>query len=568
MAGSLENGALAFLTFGALLTFIILFWNHTSNKGERPNQTDTIQRFLIIGVGVVALVALFAPFSLTLIATLVYFAVPVPLAVGHYLGFKKVPVQSLPSTLDKIQGQDKGKFKEAADRVLAVHPELAGQLLLDSKDYQRPIRSSPFSPPDYTQIDALIKKYGEPFEWLKKVDSIPEIRMPDDVRFEHTWILGPQGSGKTQLMQLLILRDIDRPCSIVVLDSQGDLVKNVATLEAIQDRVILIEPGEVGLNPFDMKGEKGLELLTYVFSMLSEMSPMQYTLYYHCIMLLQNVPNATLMDFMHLLRKDGYDRYKQYVSTLDEPARIFFEDEFKDPEFKKRKAELGWRLKLLLQNAAFRRMFCSPTTIDLFELLNQEKIIIIDTNKELLGSDRSALLGRFFIALILQVSQRRAGIERSKRTPTFVYVDEAWEYLSDDKVAEILDQARKMRVGMILANQRTAQIKNPNMLDALMTTSIKLVHTDNTRDTHMLAPAMKCKPEEIANLGKQDFAMFIRGVTPKMDWNFVPFLEMELEKHVPIEEVRTKMKRYAPTAILPIPDDGGEFDPSASSDKL
>ncbi len=95
--------------------------------------------------------------------------------------------------------------------------------------------------------------------------------------------------------------------------------------------------------------------------------------------------------------------------------------------------------------------------LDLFEALNAGKIILVNTAKDLLKDDGSALFGRFFIAMLSQAALERSTIPEWKRTPTFVYVDEAQEYF-DDKIETILSQARKYRVGITLAHQTLDQL--------------------------------------------------------------------------------------------------------------
>jgi len=380
---------------------------------------------------------------------------------------------------------------------------------------------------------------------------IPSFAVPEQTRFEHTWILGPQGSGKTQLMQYLISKDIEDKCSILVIDSQGDLIKNLSTLATIQDRLLLIEPGAVALNPFDLKGEQALDLLTYVFGALgegAEMTPKQSALYRYSIRLLQEIPKATPTTFIEILQPEGVTQYREYINRLSEPAQLFFKNQFDDPkQFGQTKQEVAWRLMLLLENPTFEKMFCAPTTkLNLFDELNSNKVILVDTNKQLLGAERSALFGRFFIALLLLAAEQRATQDRKDRKPTFVYIDEAQEYLSDSKVTQILDQARKMKIGMTLANQRSQQIGNPNTLDALLTTSIKYVHTDNDRDTHLLDRVMKTTPDFLANLKPQVFAAFVRGSTPTALSVKVPFLVVENMEHVDIGPLRQRMKAYSP----------------------
>jgi hypothetical protein len=87
--------------------------------------------------------------------------------------------------------------------------------------------------------------------------------MPFSARFEHTHIVAGSGHGKTQLLQQMILKDLNKLAegqgSVVVIDSQGDLLRNIVTLS---ERLVLIDPTDIdhppALNLFDF----GLERLT------------------------------------------------------------------------------------------------------------------------------------------------------------------------------------------------------------------------------------------------------------------------------------------------------------------
>src|SRR5690606_8352098 len=112
------------------------------------------------------------------------------------------------------------------------------------------------------------------------------------------------------------------------------------------------------------------------------------------------------------------------------------------PSFAATKKQILRRLWGVLSTPAFERMFAQKENkLDLFEAMNEGKIILVSTAKDLLKQDGSALLGRFFIAMIAQAALERSVLSPEKRTPTFVYVDEAQEYF-DDTVETILSQAR------------------------------------------------------------------------------------------------------------------------------
>jgi hypothetical protein len=414
--------------------------------------------------------------------------------------------------------------------------------------------------------------------------------IPDELRFEHTYVLAPPGTGKTQLIQHLFLQDLEHvkrdEASILVMDSQSDLINQIRSLkvfapdEPLHDKLIIIEPDvdfPLALNIFDMgRGydkthsakdaerltNNALDLLTYVFSSLlgdgGSMTAKQTTLYRYVVRLLIQIPNATINTFAEILQ-DGVGQYDQYVCQLDPPAQNFFHNQFNERDFNQTKQALAWRLSLLLESTVFSRIFSSTESkLDLFAELNSSKVILINTDRDFLGDTRTGVFGRFFIALLLAASQARAALPRANRLPVYCYIDEAHDYISSDpKITVILDQARKMKVAMLLAHQRTSQIDSPNVLDALLTTSIKFAHTDNDKDARLLARAMNTTHDFIKTQSARHFAVHARKHTSQAVSLAIPFLVMEkMDKMTPEkqEAVRDVMRLKYATHYAPQPD--------------
>ena len=116
---------------------------------------------------------------------------------------------------------------------------------------------------------ALVESYldGTPFTGFFR-SALP-FRLPLRARFEHTHIVGGTGHGKTQLLQLMIHRDllkaVEGKGSVVVIDSQGDLIRTISHLalfdpeahQSLADKLVLIDPNDVAyppaLNLFDLE---------------------------------------------------------------------------------------------------------------------------------------------------------------------------------------------------------------------------------------------------------------------------------------------------------------------------
>jgi hypothetical protein len=133
--------------------------------------------------------------------------------------------------------------------------------------------------------------------------------------------------------------------------------------------------------------------------------------------------------------------------------------------------------------------------------MNSGSIILINAAKEHLKQERCAILGRFFIALVCQAAQERAALSVGQRKPTFVYIDEAHDYFVD-RMRELLNQARKYKVGLILAHQNLDQFDQKLRATVMSSTSIKLVGGLSDKDANVFAREMRCQPEFLHGMRK------------------------------------------------------------------
>ena len=414
---------------------------------------------------------------------------------------------------------------------------------------------------------------GTPFEHL--FDTRIPFRIPDDVRFEHHWIVAGSGHGKTQTLQYLIAQDLEkvarREASIVVIDSQGDLIRTVSRLKFFADHpdtLCLIDPTDIeyplALNLFDVGMERinryspldrerlingVLELYDFVLGSLlsAELTQKQAVIFRYITRLMLHIPNANIQTLRELMEPQGYEKYKPHIDKLQGTARAFFETEFNSREFSDTKRQVVRRLWGILENPTFERMFSHPKNkLDLFSEMNAGKVILINTAKELLKQNGTELFGRFFIAVIAQAAQERATI--AKRMPTFVYIDECQDYL-DNNVSLILEQARKFNVGMILAHQYIGQLPPKLHESFAANTSIKFAGGVSDKDARAFANMLRTTPEFIEEQPKGHFAAFVRNMTPHAVSLRVPFGRLEaMERLSPPEweALRGQMRsRYA-----------------------
>jgi len=390
-------------------------------------------------------------------------------------------------------------------------------------------------------VDAYFK--GTPLHALFST-KVPFV-IPFPARFEHTHIVGGTGHGKTQLIQFLIHHDLLRARedgrSMVVLDSQGDLIRAVTHLDmfSYEDmalRFVFVDPNDVEhpvcLNMFDFSRDRlsgyapvdrekilnaTVELYEYFFGALlgAELTQRQGLIFRYLARLLIEIPDATIHTLRELM--ENGEKFRPYMERLSGTARSFFATQFFDPKFRETKKQILTRLWGVMSNASLERMFShKENRIDLFDLLNQGKIIFINTAKDLLGQEGSAIFGRFFIALISQAAVQRAALAPHERRPAFVYIDEAQDYF-DTSISNLLNQARKYRIGLVFSHQNLDQLTPDLRSSMLSSTSIKFAGGLSAKDAGTLDSDFRCDSSFLLGQRKGTdhtrFACYVKNYT-------------------------------------------------------
>jgi hypothetical protein len=254
--------------------------------------------------------------------------------------------------------------------------------------------------------EALIATYlvGTPFTDFFQTPlpfSIPMV-----ARYEHMHVVGGSGHGKTQLLQHLILHDLDQlregRGSIIVIDSQGDMLRNTLSLLSVgemADRLVLIDPNDIeyppALNLFDFGLERlihynavereklingAIALYEYLFGALlgAELTQRQGVIFRFLARLMMTVKGATIHTLMQFMEDPNATRL--HLHKLDFVSRRFFETQFFSKTFDDTRQQILTRLWGVLSNSVLERMFANGRNkLDLFEAMNRGSIILINT---------------------------------------------------------------------------------------------------------------------------------------------------------------------------------------------
>jgi hypothetical protein len=98
------------------------------------------------------------------------------------------------------------------------------------------------------------------------------------------------------------------------------------------------------------------------------------------------------------------------------------------------------------------------STINLEEIMNGKKILLLNLSQGKLGEDNASLLGAMIITQIQLAAMNRAFVAENDRKDFFLYVDEFQNFATTSFI-KILSEARKYRLSLTLTNQYIEQLE-------------------------------------------------------------------------------------------------------------
>ncbi len=288
----------------------------------------------------------------------------------------------------------------------------------------------------------------------------------------HMYAIGKTGTGKSTLLENMIIDDIQKGKGVAVVDPHGDLVDHV--LNFIPDHRI---NDVIYFNPADREHPVGFNLLESldpnlkhiaasglmsIFTKLWEnvwSARMEYILR-NTILALLEYPDATFLEIMKLLN-DGRFR-KQVLEQVQDPViRDFFLNEFEryEPKFRTEAvAPIQNKVGQFLSSDTIRNIVGqTKSSFDIRQAMDERKILLIDLSTGKIGEDNAALLGAMMITKIQLAAMTRVDLPEEERIDYYLYVDE-FQSFATDSFAVILSEARKYRLNLILTNQYIAQM--------------------------------------------------------------------------------------------------------------
>ena len=346
--------------------------------------------------------------------------------------------------------------------------------------------------------------------------SSQAIRLSLHARRQHSLILGPTGSGKSNLIASLALQDIADGRGLVMLDPKGDLVETVLSRIPPERRgdVIVLDATDavapVGLNPIassgrTREGDRELVVDSVVGTMhnlfrsswgIRTADVLRATLATLVATKAADGAAWTLADIPSVLANSNLR--SRLVRQVDDPAvRSFWAwyDSLSEAQRIEVIGPLLNKLRTILLRPRLRRVLGQSQGIDMRSIIRDRKILLVPLPKGQLGQEAAGLLGSLVVAELWSAVMARTAIPEDRRSIFMAYIDEAKDFLHlPVAISDVLAEARGLGLGLQLATQHLGQfpkeLKDGVLANARTKMLFKLPHDDASTMARLVAPRL------------------------------------------------------------------------------
>ena len=297
-----------------------------------------------------------------------------------------------------------------------------------------------------------------------------------DDRRRHVYVVGKTGMGKTEMLKNMAIQDIKNGKGVGFVDPHGEASMDLLDFvpeERIKD-VVYFNPSDLNWPiEFNIMEDVSPEYRHLVagglMGVFKKIWPdvwsarMEYILN-NAILALLEVPGSTLLSINRLF--SDADWRQEIVEKLKDPVvKAFWVKEF--ARYSQRyeieaTAAIQNKIGQFVSAPLIRNIIGQPnSTIDMRKIMDEKKILIMNLSKGLVGEDNSRLLGALLITKLQLAAMSRVEMEEEDRNDFYLYVDEFQNFATESFI-NILSEARKYRLDLILANQYLAQLTESN----------------------------------------------------------------------------------------------------------
>lgn len=312
-------------------------------------------------------------------------------------------------------------------------------------------------------------------------DVKKEVRIKPADRLRHTYIIGKSGVGKSILLANMAIQDIMAGRGLCLIDPHGDLIEDVLAHtppERAEDIIVF--------SPADIERPMSINLLEYdprypeqktfvinemigifdkLYDLKSTGGPIFEQYMRNAMLLVMSDPasGSTLMEIPKVLADASFRNMK--LSRCSDPTVVDFwrkeaEKAGGDAALANVVPYITSKLTSFISNDMMRPIIGQQnSSFNLRDIMDSNKILLVNLPKGIVGELNAYLLGMIMVGKILMAALSRA--DSRERKDFYLYIDE-FQNFTTDSITQILSEARKYGLGLVIAHQYIGQLVKHN----------------------------------------------------------------------------------------------------------
>ena len=336
--------------------------------------------------------------------------------------------------------------------------------------------------------------------------TIQRVCLPDIIRKNHLHVIGGTGTGKTTLLEHMIMSDIEQGHGIALLDPHGDFVERILCFISEQyiDRVVYFNPGDPEwvmiwnvFNQMTLRQDIGRLTDGIIQGIQSFVSSTGWgdrmeNILRNIIFSLIHLPESSFLDLYNLLSTNSKESemLRNAILELVEnlPVRQFWEHDYlnyhKDV-FGPPKHKLS---KLLISEPSVSLMLSQPENrINFQRIMNEGMILLV--NLSTIGPMLRSVLGCFILSNLHFTALNRSNIKIEKRKQFNIYPDETHQFMTD-ALEDLIAETRKFNVSLNISHQYLSQF-GKRKTNALSTVGSTIIFNVDKTDASYLSKDLR-----------------------------------------------------------------------------
>ena len=349
-------------------------------------------------------------------------------------------------------------------------------------------------------------------EQLNLHQEYPVIRNISE-RFEHTYIVGKTGMGKSTLLEQVAEYDINSGIATIFIDPKGDSVKKLYELTEDKSRIIYISiQSPIVINPLNKEGYKLDNLIQEFIQILDVLVTLTASNPESTVLMREIIGVAMKsitkekdknLDYLTnlLLYADTRQNLLSELIPFSDEYNYWKEFDAKDGRYLPRnryKIESAQRLAsrlIEISTGEMKNFVIGKNELDITDIVENNKVVLVDTSR--MNRNSRIYLSNLIVYAVLSYCE----FGDKKSNPLMVYVDE-FQIVVSSLFSELLARSRSSKVGFTLAHQNFQQIPK-NILGSIFgNVGTTICFRCGDEEAERFAPIFDVKTKELFNLPK------------------------------------------------------------------